>query len=239
MKKVTFDLLESNEINFKNLFSICVGKVFSNNIEFLNYNENYSKWDTDLEIGKLMIDEKTFDVQYLGSVTTNDSMWFSAELEKSIPDEYIKMLIESRKAMKNYSVKDFYPIKVKTDENITGEMLAIICTAFVPNNEVVYFTGKTDGVNLYMLVNNFAENPELLKNLTVNITAEKFISRVMEIISKYELNHKLMIKSFLLNNDCTFEEDANILIANFPNDIKVKIIFDDQERLSNIESQLS
>ena len=56
MKKVTFDLLKSNEINFKNLFSICVGKVFSNNIEFLNYNENYSKWDTDLEIGKLMID---------------------------------------------------------------------------------------------------------------------------------------------------------------------------------------
>lgn len=239
MNKVNFDLLKNSTINFKNLFSICVGKVYSNKLEFIDYLEGFEKWDTDLDTGKLIIDEKSFDVQYLGSVTYDDNMWFSAELEKGIPEEYVKLLIESRKSMKNYNVKDFYPIKVKTDDKITGEMLGMICTAFIPNKEICFFNGKAEGVNLYMVVNKNEENPDLFKNLTQNISAEKFIPRVMEIISKYNIDHKLMIKSFLLDNNCTYDEDENILIGNFLNDVKVKFVFDEEGKLLNAESQLN
>ena len=239
MNKINFDLLQGENLNFKNLFSICVGKVFSNKIEFLENIEGFENWDTDLEVGKLILDERAFDVNYLGSVTHNDNMWFSAELEKGIPDEYIKLLIECRKAMKNYGVKDFYPIKVKTNEKITGEMLAMLCTAFSPNKEVVLFNGKAEGVNLYMFVNKFEENPELIKNSVGNIPAEKFIPRVMELISKYDLNHKLMIKSFLLDNNCDFSEEDNVLVGNFPNEVKVKFTFDEEGKMLNAESQLN
>ena len=103
MQRKAFELL--NQENYQELYDLSVGKVFSNRIELLEYIGNHANIDSDLLQCKLNVGENQYDVDFIGTSSLSDNMWFSAELEKNIPDEYIKLLIECRKAMKNYGVK--------------------------------------------------------------------------------------------------------------------------------------
>lgn len=67
------------------MLSIYIGKVYSNQIELQSYLGQYQRWSVQINNGKLIIDEKEFDVDFLGTTSVSDGMWFNADLEKEIP----------------------------------------------------------------------------------------------------------------------------------------------------------
>ena len=239
MKQELVDILLSNkEINFKNLFSICVGKVYSNNIEFEEKIKGYSNWDTDITTGELILGENKFRVDYIGSTTESDKMWFSAELEKAIPDEYVNLTIQARKRMEDFGFNKYLPIKVFVDDRVTGEMLSIMNIAFLEERNVCFFVGKAAEVELFMFIKPDG-NETLLQEVTKKIPSYKFVPRALEIIEKFDVNAKLMIKSFLVNNDCEFfETKNNSIIAVFDDDNEVKFCFNENDALTKIEGYL-
>ena len=78
--------------------------MFSDRIEFCEYLGNYKQWDVDLANGILLIDNKKFNVECIGTSSEKDGMWFSAELERQIPDDKVNMIIKARTLMKQLNL---------------------------------------------------------------------------------------------------------------------------------------
>lgn len=229
MQSSAFKLLK--EKNFQELYDLSVGKVFSNRIEMQEYVGAHSKFDTDLTTCTLKLDEKEFAVDFIGTYSLADNMWFTAELEKQIPDQGVSEIITVRKLFSQIGLSEFYAEKLQIDGSVTADMLATIYTAFMPEQQV-YYVGKAGDVSLYMRVKG------LPSEVLAPIGSVKFVPRVMEIISTGSVkNHKLMVESFLLNNGCTVKVKGNKVVGVF-NETEITFTFDEQNRLINTEGVL-
>ena len=230
MQSKAFKLL--NEKSFQGLYDLSVGKVYSNKIEMMEYVGEAMSFDTDLKTCTLKLGEKGFDVDYIGTHSLEDNMWFTAELESQIPDAGVKEIITVRKLFSQIGLGEFYAEKLEVNENVTPEMLATIYTAFMPEQQV-YYVGKSGSVSLFMRVKG------LPSEVFAKISPVKFVPRVMEIISNCNVkNHKLMVESFLLNNGCVVKVKGNTVVGVF-NETEITFVFDDQNRLVKTEGVLN
>lgn len=215
---------------FKELFSAAIGKVYSNQIEFKNSIGSYSKFNTDFNQGILYLDSNQYKVQYIGTSSRTDNMWFSSEYETTIPDQYVDRSIKARKFIEQNGFEHLKLDKCQMSNEITDDKIAIIYTSVF--SDVCYFKGTSGEVSLFMFIEN------LPNTIFEKIGSDKFIPRVIEIISNFDVNHKIMIKSFLINNGCTYEEQGNNVIAKFSENSIITFSFNNSEQLTNIDGQL-
>ena len=75
-----------------------------------------------------------------------------------------------------------------------------------------------------------------VKNLPDSIFAKvepnSFISTVMDILSTFNVNAKLMVKAFLIENDCEYTENENNIIGIFSDKSKIVFKFDGDNLIS-------
>jgi len=238
MQQMAFQLLrEKGRFNFKDLFSICLGKVFSNKIELDEYIGHYGRWDTDVTKGELLCDNKRFNVEYIGTSSKQDGMWFSAELEKQIPDEYLSILLKTRNLMKSLNLTNLAESKIPLNNVITDEKLAIIYTAFSTNEKISYYVGNSGDIKIFMFVKDF-DGENVISTLTQPIGSHKFIPRVQQMLASYDVDHKLFIKSFLIHNRCRYQEIPNKIIGTF-GDKSISFEFDNDGYLTSMSGVLN
>lgn len=219
LKEETLKLVDLNNISFKDLFSICIGKVYSDQRNFIEYVGKYNRWDTDVNTCILKLDDREFNVEYIGTTSPSaDKFWYSSEIEKVIPDKGVELMIRTRKIMQDLNLNKFITPKIELNEEINGYNLSMIYIAFAPQN-VAYFCGSGD-TNIYMFVKDL---PDRIFN---KVGSNTFITTVMEIISNFNVNHKLMIKAFLIENGCKYIEDENKIIADFSEVSKITFTFE-------------
>ncbi len=231
LKKETISLLNSNNTDFKNIFSICIGKSFLYQKRFINYLGKYNHWDTNVKEGILKLDDRIFNVEYIGTTSTSDNFWYSSELESVIPDEYVNLMINTRKIMQSLNLERFTENKIELNNDVNGYNLSMIYIAFAPEN-VAYFCGS-DNTSIYMFVKN------LPADIFKKINSVEFSSRVMEIISTFNVNHKLMVKALLSENEIEYNDNQNNIVAKFNDNAILTIEFDDNDLLKNISGNLS
>ena len=225
MQRKAFELL--NQENYQELYDLCVGKVFSNRIELLEHLGEQVDVNSDLLLGKLDIAQKQYDVDYIGTSSKDDNMWFSAEVEEQLSDENVYEIMKVRKLLNQVGLGRFYKGKINLNENLTGDMLATIYTGFM-TSEQAYYVIESNGTSLYMRIKN------LPKEIFEKIGPAKFLPRVMEIINTTSVkNHKLMVESFALNNGCPIKVAKNKIAVVFEEG-ESEFVFDDQNRLINI-----
>lgn len=218
LKEETLKLVDLNNISFKDLFSICIGKVYSNQRKFIEYIGKYDRWDTDVTTGILKLDDKEFNVEYIGTTApSSDNFWYSSEIEKVIPDSGVELMIKTRKAMQDLNITEYTKPKIELKDDINGYNLSMIYIAFAPQ-DVAYFCGSGNS-NIYMFVK------DLPANIFEKVGSNTFIATVMEIISNFNVNHRLMIKAFLTENDCKYIETENSIIADFSEVSKIMFTF--------------
>ena len=217
LKSETLNLLKRENINFKDLFSICIGKTYLYQRRFIDFIGKYNRWNTEVTKGKLLLDNKSFDVEYIGTTSLSDNYWYSSELETVIPDEYVNLMIQIRKKMQELNISLSQNGKIALGGEINGYNLSMIYIAFSPIN-VAYFKGSGN-TSIYMFVKNLPD--EIFKRVS-NI---EFSSLIMEIISTFDVNHKLMIKALLTEFDYKYIENENNLIVDFSEDSQLTIKF--------------
>ena len=231
LKKETLNLLNTNSTNFKNIFSICIGKSFLFQSRFIDYIGKYNHWDTNVKEGILKLDDRLFNVEYIGTTSTSDNFWYSSELESVIPDEYVNLMINTRKIMQSLDLQELTERKISLNVDINGYNLSMIYIAFAPEN-VAYFCGSGN-TSIYMFVKQLPE--DIFKKMN----SVEFSSRVMEIISTFNVNHKLMVKALLSENEIEYSNDKNNIIAKF-NEISILTIeFDNNDLIKSMSGNLS
>ena len=224
MQRKAFELLSQE--NYQELYDLSIGKVFSNRIELLEHLGEQIDVNSDLLLGKLDIAQKQYDVDYIGTSSKDDNMWFSAEVEEQLSDENVYEIMKVRKLLNQVGLGRFYKGKITLNENLTGEMLATIYAGFM-TSEQAYYTVEANGTALYMRIKG------LPKEIFEKIGPAKFLPRVMEIINTTNVkNHKLMIESFALNNGCPIKVALNKVAVVF-DEGECEFVFDDANRLIN------
>lgn len=231
LKKETLDLLNSEGLTYKNIFSICIGKSYLFQSRFIDYIGKYSYWDTNIKEGILKLDERLFNVEYIGTTSTSDNYWYSSELESLIPDEYVNLMIKIRKTMQSLNLEQLTEGKIPLTNDINGYNLSMIYIAFAPEN-VAYFCGSGD-TSIYMFVKQLPEN------IFKKMNSVEFSSKVMEITSTFNVNHKLMVKALLCENEINYNDDNNNIVAKFNENSVLTIEFDNNGLLKKVSGNLS
>ena len=231
LKKETINLLSTENLNFRNIFSVCIGKSFLYQSRFIEYIGKYNNWDTDVKKGILKLDEKSFNVEYIGTTSTSDNYWYSSEIESVIPDEYVNLMINTRKIMQSLNLEELTKGKIPLNGEVNGYNLSMLYIAFAPEN-VVYFCGS-GSTSIYMFVKQLPEN------IFKKMNSTEFSSRAIEIISKFKVNHKLMVKALLCENEIEYNDDKNNIIAKFNEKSILTIEFDNNGILKKISGNLS
>ncbi len=231
LKKETLDLLNSEGLTYKNIFSICIGKSYLFQSRFIDYIGKYSYWDTNIKEGILKLDERLFNVEYIGTTSTSDNYWYSSELESLIPDEYVNLMIKIRKTMQSLNLEQLAEGKIPLTNDINGYNLSMIYIAFAPEN-VAYFCGSGD-TSIYMFVKQLPEN------IFKKMNSVEFSSKVMEITSTFNVNHKLMVKALLCENEIDYNDDNNNIVAKFNENSVLTIEFDNNGLLKKVSGNLS
>lgn len=231
LKKETLGLLNSEGLTYKNIFSICIGKSYLFQSRFIDYIGKYSHWDTNIKEGILKLDERSFNVEYIGTTSTSDNYWYSSELESLIPDEYVNLMIKIRKTMQSLNLEQLTEGKIPLTNDINGYNLSMIYIAFAPEN-VAYFCGSGD-TSIYMFVKQLPEN------IFKKMNSVEFSSKVMEITSTFNVNHKLMVKALLCENEINYNDDNNNIVAKFNENSVLTIEFDNNGLLKKVSGNLS
>lgn len=231
LKKETLDLLNTDGLNYKNIFSICIGKSYLFQSRFIDYIGKYSHWDTNIKEGILKLDERLFNVEYIGTTSTSDNYWYSSELESLIPDEYVNLMIKIKKTMQSLNLEQLTEGKIPLTNDINGYNLSMIYIAFAPEN-VAYFCGSGD-TSIYMFVKQLPEN------IFKKMNSVEFSSKVMEITSTFNVNHKLMVKALLCENEIDYNDDDNNIVAKFNENSILTIEFDNNGLLKKVSGNLS
>jgi len=231
LKQETLNLLNGSEKNFKDVFSICIGKTYITQKRFIEYIGKYDSWNTDVTKGFLQLDDRNFDVEFIGTTSVSDSYWYSSELESIIPDEYVNMMINVRNKLESLNLNDVAAGKIMLQDEINGYNLSMIYIAFAQEN-VAYFNGSGN-TSIYMFVKNLPS--ELFKR----INSVEFSNSIMEIVSNFNVNHKLMVKALLIENDYEFEEKDNNIIAKFSENSLLTIELDNYDRIIKVSGNLS
>lgn len=231
LKKETLDLLNTEGLNYKNIFSICIGKSYLFQSRFIDYIGKYSHWDTNIKEGILKLDERLFNVEYIGTTSISDNYWYSSELESLIPDEYVNLMIKIRKTMQSLNLEQLTEGKIPLTNDINGYNLSMIYIAFAPEN-VAYFCGSGD-TSIYMFVKQIPEN------IFKKMNSVEFSSKVMEITSTFNVNHKLMVKALLCENEIDYNDDNNNIVAKFNENSVLTIEFDNNGLLKKVSGNLS
>lgn len=231
LKKETLELLNTEGLNYKNIFSVCIGKSYLFQSRFIDYIGKYSHWDTNIKEGILKLDERSFNVEYIGTTSTSDNYWYSSELESLIPDEYVNLMIKIRKTMQSLNLEQLTEGKIPLTNDINGYNLSMIYIAFAPEN-VAYFCGSGD-TSIYMFVKQLPEN------IFKKMNSVEFSSKVMEITSTFNVNHKLMVKALLCENEIDYNDDNNNIVAKFSENSVLTIEFDNNGLLKKVSGNLS
>ena len=101
LKKETIGLLDKNNVDFRDIFSICAGKSFLYQIRFREYVGKCNQWHTELNEGILKLDDRIFNVEY-----------------SMIPDEYVNLMINTKKIMQSLNLPKVTENKIELSNEI-------------------------------------------------------------------------------------------------------------------------
>ncbi len=209
----------------KNILSENIGKVFANQFNVKKYLGDYKSWNIDVELSKLFIDEREFDIEVIGTTSKVDNKWFDASCEKYIPEEFRGILSGIKDNMRRKGIEDLFPEKIELSTEYTGHVIASIYTAFADKN-YCYFCGRSNELEIYVCIKNLPDE------IFAPVNANTFAARVTQILQVFSVNHRDMIKSFALANQNTISETEEELQINFPNEEKVICKIENEKLIS-------
>lgn len=122
----------------------------------------------------MYLDEKEYDIEFIGTSSNKDGMWFNADLEQ-IDDKYLQLLYKAYENINKYGIRNLLPQKIELDDTYTDHAIASTYTAFTDGN-VCYFKGSGD-VSIFTFIKGLPE--EIFAPIDVNCFCLNFWDMVI------------------------------------------------------------
>ncbi len=188
-----------------------------------------SGWNVDIKNGTISFGENTYKSGVLGTESASSStwLWSWAHTEGGLPEIAAAPSRRAKKALPE--CPEFANGKFMLDELHTGHNLSMICCA-VSEKELCYYRCPHGDGAAFVTVEG------LPSSVFAPVGAQSFLRQMMEIVSVFYCDHRLLAAGFLHMNGTEFTAEGAALTAHFP-EAEVTLEFEPAEglyRLANV-----
>lgn len=213
-----------------NLLSTYIGTSFAKQLAFADFLGDRN-WGVQISAGVATFgDDLTFPIQLLGTEADGDSswLWAWANEQSNLPEHLLTVCHE----LKQLGIDNQIPELAEPNfplENADGHTLALIASGRKP--DCCYYRGPYDGGALFFLVE------DIPADIVANVTPERALTTIGQCLSQFDLNHHLMVTSFLNQQGFAIEEQPGTLTGSREGS-QLEISFDDKRRVSKMNGSL-
>lgn len=202
--------------NLTDIFSASLGRVTANQMACEKLVTKEQDWNIDFDEGVISFGSTEYPLQFIGSESAASKTWlWGWENINGFSDELLQTVINVKKLGVTWNLDCLITEKLSITDKMNGHIFSII-TCAVNKNNICYYCCKHDGGAVFIGFSGMSEEIFAPANL------HTFINITTGCLQKYDLNHRVFVKSFLLQNHTKFEENSNSLKAEFDNDLKIE-----------------
>jgi uncharacterized protein DUF6882 len=216
--------------SFHELLSQHVGAAFARQLAFADFLGDRN-WSLTLSSGKVRFgDDLEYSIQLLGSEAHNNNTWLWAWANRHITPAPQSMAAANRlrqlgqeKGIEVFSEPSF------SLDAADGHTIALVASGI--NGRCCYYRGPYDGGAAFFLVTGVPDA------LLAPVPPERAITVITEVVSQFNVHHRLMAKSFLASQGFTLREEPQSLVASSQQG-QMTLSFDEHGRLTNIGGKI-
>ncbi len=167
-----------------------------------------SGWNVDLKGGTIKFGERVFKSGVLGTESSSSGTWLWAweNTEGGLPEIAAAPSRRAKKLLPD--CPEFVNGKFMLDELHTGHNLAMICCAVSDKDICYYRCPHSDGAA-------FVTVEGLPADVFAPLDAQSLLRQVMEIVSAFYCDHRLLAAGILYMNGTPFVAEGAYLTADF------------------------
>jgi hypothetical protein len=217
---------------FREQLSTYVATAFARQLALADFLEEHA-WNVDLERGTVDFgSDRIYPIQLLGTESDIEEtwLWAWANEQSNLPPQLLQACNHIRGFGRRTDLAELtdasFPLGVAT-----GHMLAMLSAGLTGN--CCYYRGPYEGGALFFLINGPPES------VLAPVGLERATTVISEVISQFDVDHRLMTESFLRSQGFTVADSGRAMTGKRPNAEDLTIEFDAQGRIARFDATLS
>ena len=207
-----------NMSDWDQVFSACLGKMYTAQHAFLDLVRGEEGWYIDFEKGALTLGKQEFRVQFLGSESYASNSWlWGWENINNFPNSVLGQAQIARTYGQTWGLEPLMYPQCELNDTLNGHNFSMVVCGALAEDRCYYRcpTGGDQGAAFVAL----CEAPGELFRPVDGIT---FINSVSQCIQHFCLDHKIFVESFLRWSKIPFHWSGDTLTAHFDADVAVE-----------------
>jgi hypothetical protein len=203
-------------MTFVDLFSRYAASSFARQLALADLLGEHD-WNLTLSTGLAEFgDGLKFSAQLVGTESDGDSswLWAWANRQSDIPESLLVRANEARQKLEDVNVPFLRERSFPLSGGVTAHQIAMICSGLA--GDLAYYRGPYDGGALYFMLEGCPES------VLGNFAPQRIATVFNELICMFDVNHKLMVESFFLQQGMPVKISGSIWTAGSSNEVVVK-----------------
>ena len=207
-----------NMSDWDQVFSACLGKMYTAQHAFLDLVRGEEGWYIDFEKGALTLGKQEFRVQFLGSESYASNSWlWGWENINNFPNSVLGQAQIARTYGQTWGLEPpMYP-QCELNGPFNGHNFSMVVCGALAEDRCYYRCPTAGGQGAA-----FVALCDMPKELFAPVDGITFINSVSQCIQQFYLDHKIFVEAFLRWNKTPFDWSGDILTAHFDADVAVE-----------------
>ena len=206
-----------NMSDWDQVFSACLGKMYTAQHAFLDLVRGEEGWYIDFEKGALTLGKQEFRVQFLGSESYASNSWlWGWENINNFPNSVLGQAQIARTYGQTWGLEPLMYPQCELNGTFNGHNFSMVVCGALAEDRCYYRcpTGGGQGAAFVVLCDMPGE-------LFAPVDGITFINSVSQCIQQFYLDHKIFVEAFLNWNKTPFDWSGDTLTAHFGTDVVV------------------
>lgn len=217
-------------LNFQRLFSQHVGPAFIRQLAFADFLGDRG-WSVDTRRGRVQFGhDLTFPIQILGAEAHDRQtwLWAWANHASNLPAGLTTAAQRLQKLGIEHGIRELERPEHPLSE-VGGHQFALLASGVI--GRCAYYRGPYEGGALFFLVQ------ELPTTVLQPAPTARIVDVLTQVVSQYELDHRLLVDSFLRDQGFRIE-GGNGVLRGVRREEALEVKFDDVGRITQISGAL-
>lgn len=231
-KEVLKSGLLTEKGDFRQLFSACIGKAYVNQLAFGEQVVKDKDWFIDLKEGFIRFGQDVYPMQLLGSESYISNTWLWGWANSSgFSSEVLREAIFLKEIGEECDYKEFAEAEMELGDLQGGHVYSSIA-AMLSDGNTCYYRCPYDGGAAFVLVKDIPDS------VSAPVDLQAFVQAIQQLIRQFELNHRVLVKGWFLQDGIVYREEENLIVAEFDGSQVLEIKFDALDRITGINASL-
>lgn len=193
------------------VFSACLGKMYTVQIRLAELVKDEPDWYVDFEKGTLTLGKHQFRVQFLGSESYVSNSWlWGWENINNFPDNLLGQVHIARTYGQAWGLEPLIHAQCELNDTFCGHNFSMVVCGALAEERCYYRCPMGDGQGAAFVALDGAP-----KELFAPVSGAWFIGNVSQCIQHFYLDHKIFVEAFLRWNKTPFSWSGDTLTARF------------------------